>query len=149
MCSAIGLRSKRITVNAHVPVGSSERRCLYVYLYGLEVHVYNRTSVYDALRDLFQIKQEKSPDSSQICSLRFGSRKNAEGLISHSGGSNKHHALVEDDDDDENNAAEESAQGFLDMFWTHARRLLHSVKFNLELVSAFLRRSILRMLWNF
>lgn len=75
---------------------------MYVYFYGLETHVYNRTSVYDALRDLFQIREGKR-DWSETRMLRLSSKKNPDDLMLHASGSNKHRALVEDDDDETEN----------------------------------------------
>ncbi|KAA3677843.1 uncharacterized protein DEA37_0010302 [Paragonimus westermani] len=38
-------------------------RCLYVYLYGLDLHMYNRTSVYDELKKLFKEAAHSYPSS--------------------------------------------------------------------------------------
>ncbi|KAL7059941.1 hypothetical protein AAHC03_09968 [Spirometra sp. Aus1] len=34
------------------------KRRLYIHLYGLDLHVFNRTSVYDNLRKLFEVKPQ-------------------------------------------------------------------------------------------
>ncbi|GAA50289.1 hypothetical protein CLF_104333 [Clonorchis sinensis] len=155
-------------------------RCLYIYLYGLDIHLYNRTAAYEELEKLFKIVSKSNRGSLQRQWTDSGSTK---GIPLSTSRSRLSEADTLDNDDvitkpngiadlmfppelgntpktpmvehwklfEVINAFEHlpvnwfkinfyrivltsnTSTGFLDLFWSHARRLVPVVKFNMEL----------------
>lgn len=57
-----------------------QKRCLHVYLYGVDCHIYNRTSVYATLKELFQKNITGGVDSLLDSSGFFGILRDSERL---------------------------------------------------------------------
>ncbi|TGZ54627.1 hypothetical protein CRM22_010592 [Opisthorchis felineus] len=105
-------------------------RCLYIYLYGLDIHMYNRTAAYEELGKLFKVVSKSNRGSLQRQWTDSGSTK---GIPSSTSRSRLSEADTLDNDDVITKPNGNASTGFLDLFWSHARRLVPVVKFNMEL----------------
>ncbi|KAF6778917.1 hypothetical protein AHF37_04403 [Paragonimus kellicotti] len=108
-------------------------RCLYVYLYGFDLHMYNRTSVYDELQKLF-----KEPAHSRSTSIRrsvgdINSTKAVRESLTRKRSIRQASSVDSSDEDPHHSDTNLSSSSFMDLFWSHAHRLIPAIKFNLEL----------------
>ncbi|CAL8082184.1 unnamed protein product [Calicophoron daubneyi] len=112
---------------------SEQRRCLYLYLYGLDLHLYNRTAVYERLQKLFKCNTNSQTGSLFRSSVESSPAKGGHELLNRIGSGKVTQAADVFEEDGDNPAEQASGPGFMDLFWSHARRLFPAVKFNLEL----------------
>ncbi|CAH8459783.1 unnamed protein product [Schistosoma turkestanicum] len=108
-----------------------QKRCLYVYLYGVDVHVFNRTGVYKMLQDIFKPNYDESSELLNRSAGALGITKETSKLIT-SKRYSRHRPDIANDQEPCDSA---SNSGVLDMFWKHAHKLLPAVKFDFELAN--------------
>ncbi|CAH8434523.1 unnamed protein product [Heterobilharzia americana] len=108
-----------------------QKRCLHVYLYGVDVHLFNRTSVYNMLRSIF--KPDSYQSSEFLCRFASvtGTSKETSKLIT-SEEQNRHRNVTSSEQEISNSA---SNSGVLDTFWSHAHKLIPAIRFDLELTN--------------
>nr|VZI39100.1 unnamed protein product [Spirometra erinaceieuropaei] len=101
------------------------KRRLYIHLYGLDLHVFNRTSVYDNLRKLFEIKpQTDGSDTSKDDHQHHPSL-----VIIHPDAPYP----VSTDRDPIHPETEPASENSMGWIWTRCELLFPVVKFNLEM----------------
>ncbi|VDK79359.1 unnamed protein product [Dibothriocephalus latus] len=115
---------RKFVKNGFIKIDLSNRR-LYVYLYGLDVHIFNRTSVYDNLRKLFEL----NPQTNNSHNPEDDHRRHPSLVIIHPDAS---YPTSTDHDPihPETEPATESSMGWL---WARCELLFPVVKFNLEM----------------
>nr|CAH8826612.1 unnamed protein product [Trichobilharzia regenti] len=106
-----------------------QKRCLHVYLYGVDIHLYNRTSVYNMLSNIF--KPDYNESSELLCrpASATGTSKETSKLIT----SQKQMSHQVEISSDHEMSGTASSSGILDAFWRHAHKLMPAIKFDFEL----------------
>ncbi|KAF7232354.1 hypothetical protein EG68_10628 [Paragonimus skrjabini miyazakii] len=123
----------------HFVPGSKEgglhtgNRCLYVYLYGFDLHMYNRTSVYNELQKLFKEPAHSHPTSIRRSAGDISSTKAVRESLTRKPVILQASSVDSSDEDPHHSDTNLSSSSFMDLFWSHAHRLIPAIKFNLEL----------------
>ncbi|VDP95625.1 unnamed protein product [Trichobilharzia regenti] len=102
---------------------------MHVYLYGVDIHLYNRTSVYNMLSNIF--KPDYNESSELLCrpASATGTSKETSKLIT----SQKQMSHQVEISSDHEMSGTASSSGILDAFWRHAHKLMPAIKFDFEL----------------
>ncbi|TNN09652.1 hypothetical protein EWB00_006173, partial [Schistosoma japonicum] len=107
------------------------KRCLHVYLYGVDIHLFNRTTVYNKLQYIFKPNYHESSELLCRSAVAFGVSKETSKLLA-----SKNYGRNQADIPKEQVPCDsDSSSGALDIFWRHAHKLLPSVKFDFELAN--------------
>ncbi|KAK4473737.1 hypothetical protein MN116_003079, partial [Schistosoma mekongi] len=108
-----------------------QRRCLHVYLYGIDIHLFNRTAVYNKLQCIFKPNYHESSELLCRSAVAFGISKETSKLLASKGYSHNEADIPKE----QVPCDSASSSGALDIFWRHAHKLLPSVKFDFELTN--------------
>ncbi|CAH8450206.1 unnamed protein product [Schistosoma rodhaini] len=108
-----------------------QKRCLHIYFYGVDIHVFNRTAVYKLLQDVFRQNYDKSSELLNRSAGAVGITKETSKLIA-----SKRYSCHQADVSNERGPCDSASNsGVLNIFWKHAHKLLPAVKFDFELAN--------------
>ncbi|CAH8479704.1 unnamed protein product [Schistosoma rodhaini] len=108
-----------------------QKRCLHIYFYGVDIHVFNRTAVYKLLQDVFRQNYDESSELLNRSAGAVGITKETSKLIA-----SKRYSCHQADVSNERGPCDSASNsGVLNIFWKHAHKLLPAVKFDFELAN--------------